>query len=216
MAKAGVASRPGRARGSAGTRQALVDAAIETLQEHGYAGASARAIAAKAGCNQALVFYHFGSVVDLLLAALDEVSVRRMEWYQAAAAGIGSLGDLVEVASTIFDEDLDRGYVTVLAEMISGSASSPGLGAAVAARLTPWTEFARDAIQAGVAGSPIAALLPVDDLAHVSVALYLGLEMLSHLEGDRSRTAALFDHARRLVPLLAALTGSPGTKEVSS
>ncbi len=209
MAKAGVASRTGRGPGSAATRQALVLAAIETLQEQGYAGASARSIAARAGCNQALVFYHFGSVVELLLAALDDVSARRMERYQAAAAGIGSLGDLVEVASTIFEEDLDRGYVAVLAEMIAGASSTPGLGAAVAARMRPWSEFARETIQAGLAGSPMAALLPVDDIAHVAVALYLGLEMLSHLEGERSQTAALFDHGRRLVPLLAALTGSP-------
>src|SRR5213078_627494 len=51
------------------TRQRLVDGAIETLRTHGLAGASARTIAATAGVNQALVFYHFGSVHELLEAA---------------------------------------------------------------------------------------------------------------------------------------------------
>jgi AcrR family transcriptional regulator len=208
MAKAGVASRPGRGPASAATRQALIEAAIETLKEHGFTGTSARVVAARAGCNQALVFYHFGSVVDLLLAALDEVSARRMERYSEAASGVASLGELFEVAAQIFREDLDQGYVAVLAEMIAGASSTPGLGAAVAARIQPWTEFAGQAIRSALAGSPLAAVLPVDDLAHAIVALYLGLEMLSHLDGDRSRAVALFDHGKRIAPLAAALGGA--------
>ena len=76
MAKSGPSSRLVAEAGgrSAATKQALVAAAIETLRAEGFAGASARAIAGRAGCNQALIFYHFGSVVTLLLAALDEVS----------------------------------------------------------------------------------------------------------------------------------------------
>ena len=62
MAKPGTSSRlvtEGAGR-SAATKQGLVEAAIETLKAEGFAGASARAIAGRAGCNQALVFYHFG------------------------------------------------------------------------------------------------------------------------------------------------------------
>ena len=51
------------------TRAALVAGAIEALREVGFAGASAREIAGRADCNQGLVFYHFGSVTELLLAA---------------------------------------------------------------------------------------------------------------------------------------------------
>ena len=53
------------------TRAALVAAAIDTLRESGFAAASARRIAQRAGCNQALVFYHFGTVNDLLMAPLS-------------------------------------------------------------------------------------------------------------------------------------------------
>src|SRR5947207_14010038 len=109
MAKAGRASRPGQAAGatSNATRAALVDAAIESLRFDGYAGASARAIAARAGSNQSLVFYHFGSVAELLLAALDEVSDRRLRRYTAAVAGLESPTRLVAAATEIFREDLD-------------------------------------------------------------------------------------------------------------
>ena len=34
--------------------------------------------------------------------------------------------------------------------------------------------------------TPLASLVPAGDLAYAIVALYLGLEMLSHLDGDRA------------------------------
>jgi AcrR family transcriptional regulator len=197
---------------SAETRRQLVQAAISTLKEEGYAGASARAIAQRAETNQGLIFYHFGSVANLLLAALDAVSAERLEHYGASIAEIGSPERLVDAASAIFSEDLDAGYVTVLAEMIAGASSTPGLGPEVAARIGPWTEFAREAIESALGDSPIGTLLPASDIAYGIVALYLGLEMLSHLNGDREPALALFGHAKKLAGLFSALTGS-STKE---
>src|SRR5438132_10722579 len=202
-AKAGAPSRPkasGAGRGA--TRQTLVQAAIETLKAEGFTVTSARAIAKRAGCNQALVFYHFGSVVELLLAALDEVSARRLERYSAAVAGVSSPLELVAVATEVFREDLDNGYVTVLAEMIAGTSATPGLGKEVAARIAPWRDFARHAIDAALGESPLGSLVPTDELSYAVVALYLGLEMLSNLDGDRSQAMALFDHVSRLATLL--------------
>jgi hypothetical protein len=57
-----------------------------------------------------------------------------------------------------------------------------------------------------------------DVAAHAVVALYLGLEMLAHLDGDRTRALALFARARQLAVLTQALGGSsegePGRKEM--
>ena len=203
MAKAGRASRPAPSAGdrSDATRQALLDAAIESLRFDGFARASARAIAARAESNQSLIFYHFGSVADLLLAALDEVSARRLRRYSAVVEGATSPSELVAAAAEIFREDLDEGYVTVLVEMIAGAAGSPALSKEVAARLAPWRAFAERAIGSAVAGSPLASLVPVGDAAYAVVAFYLGLEMLSHLNGDRTPAFALFDQAGRLAEL---------------
>lgn len=183
------------------TREALVEAAITALKEDGFGGASARAIAGRAGCNQGLVFYHFGSVANLLLAALDEVSRRRLEQYNRAVEGVGSLPELVDVASTIFQEDLDEGYVTVLAEMIAGASSTPGLGPEVAKRIKPWRSFAHEAVDR-VLGS---TGLSTESVGHAVVALYLGLELLAHLDGDRKPAAALFAQAVAVAPLLGGL-----------
>jgi AcrR family transcriptional regulator len=211
MARSGSASRP--MERSTETRRALVKAAIEVLRSDGFAKATARAVAARAGCNQSLVFYHFGSVVNLLLAALDEISTQRRERYQKALAGVSKPSELVDLAARVFSEDLDTGDAALLVEMIAGANSTPGLGAEVKARVEPWTAFAALALESTVGELPFAGLAPPKEIAHAVVALYLGLELLSHLDGDRSGALALFDRARKLASLadLFARTESAGT-----
>ncbi|HVA05297.1 MAG TPA: TetR/AcrR family transcriptional regulator [Acidimicrobiales bacterium] len=213
MAKAGSPShvKERSAGRSAETRRLLIQAAIETLKQEGYAGASARAIAERADSNQGLIFYHFGSVANLLLAALDAVSAERLAQYASAIARVDSPTALVDTARAIFSEDLDAGYVTVLVEMIAGAASTPGLGPEVAARIAPWTAFAEDAITSLLDSSSLAAILPPADVAYGIVALYLGLEMLSHLNGDRAPSLALFDHAQQLAGLFGVMAGNSPT-----
>ncbi|MDT4916247.1 MAG: hypothetical protein QOH89_947 [Pseudonocardiales bacterium] len=187
---------------SADTRAALIRGAVAALGDVGFAGSSAREIADRAGCNQALVFYHFGSVTELLLAALDDVSARRLAAYSQALDEASSLTDLLESARTIFSEDLDSGHVAVLVEMITGAQSTPGLGEQVAARLAPWRDFAEVAVRKAVTGSPIALLVPTRELAHGVVAGFLGLELLASLDGDRVAALALFDRAGQVARLL--------------
>jgi AcrR family transcriptional regulator len=193
MAKPGTPSRVARHDGgAAATRQRIVAAALETLKTQGFAGASARAIARTGGFTQALVFYHFGTVNDLLLAALEETGRRRMDRYRAAVEGGMSLPDLVRAAAGIYREDLQDGHLTVLAAMIAASVTSPDLGPRVAACLEPWLAFTREAVERAVGGSAVADLVPPADAAVAVVALYLGLELLTHLDGDRARAESLF------------------------
>jgi len=206
MARSGVPSRP-RASSSARnkTRQALIEAAVEVLKSRGFNGASARAIAKEAKVNQALVFYHFGTVAELLLAALDEVSARRLRRYTTELAEVTNPASLIALATRIFREDIDSGDIAVLAEMIAGSSSAPELGAEVAKRIAPWKDFASAAIDSGFAASGLASVVPIGAVSHSAVALYLGLEMLSHLEGDRVRATLLFEQLVSLASVLDAI-----------
>jgi AcrR family transcriptional regulator len=189
-----------------------VEAAIDVLRTDGYHGASARRIAARAGCNQGLVFYHFGSVANLLLAALDAVSADRMERYSAAVSQAVSLVELTDVAAAVFEEDLDSGYAKVLVELIAGGSGDPGFGSGVAARMETWTAFAQSAITDAVDPMMLAATAPASEVAYAIVALYLGLEMLSHLDGDRDKALALFGRARTMAALAGALGIIPTTR----
>lgn len=189
--------------GLSGTKATIVEAALETLREKGFAGASARAIARRGGFNQALVFYHFGSVANLLLAALDETSRRRMVAYRAALEDAAGPEELLEVALRVYREDLATGHITVLAELIAGSLTLPELKTEIVARMEPWIDFAEEAIHKALRGSPLADLFPTRDIAYGVVALYLGVEMIGHLDADENRVDSLLTTARSFASLLS-------------
>ncbi|HEX2119255.1 MAG TPA: TetR/AcrR family transcriptional regulator [Acidimicrobiales bacterium] len=189
-----------------GTRQRIVDAAVQTIKERGFAATSARAIAATGGFNQALVFYHFGSVNDLLVAALDRTSEVRMARYRAAIDSVATLPELLAVASEAYQEDLAGGHIKVLAEMIAGASSIPELGPAIAERMQPWITLTEQAVARVMAGSGLAPLVPSRDLAFAIVSLYLGAAMLTHLAGDQEPAESLFRTGAKVGPLLELVT----------
>ncbi len=212
MAKRGGHGRAGARvdpRGVA-TRAALVDAAIAALRDVGFAGASAREIARRAGCQQSQVFYHFGSVADLLLAALDAVSERRLAAYERLVAQAGDGGELLDAAAEVIRRDLESGDVTVLVELLAGARLVPGMAPEVAARLRPWQEFAARAVAKSLPDGPLARLAPVGDLAHAVVAGILGLELLAHTSGDRETPVRILDQAAGGFALLELLARPRG------
>jgi AcrR family transcriptional regulator len=194
----------GDASGLSGTKLQIAEAALQTLKTGGYAGASARAIAREGGFNQALIFYHFGSVRDLLLAVLDLISERRMSEYGPAFERARGAPELAQLARTIYADDLERGYITVLGEMVSGGVGDADLGAEVAARIEPWIEMVERKLEQLLSGTPVPALAHPRDLAFGLVALYFGVDMLSHLQGEQSRAESLLELATRLSALAAA------------
>jgi AcrR family transcriptional regulator len=188
------------------TKEAIIESALETLKQDGFAGTSARSIAKRGGFNQALIFYHFGSVSDLLLAALDRTSHVRMTKYRDAMQHISSIEDAVRVGTELYREDLASGHITVLSEMIAGSLDRPDLGPEIVRRLEPWIELTEAAVTNVLGPTGLASLVPPRTLAYAIVALYLGIDLLSHLEQDETRAEALFAAADQLSALAGSLT----------
>jgi AcrR family transcriptional regulator len=189
-----------------GTRNRIVEAAVQTIKERGFAATSARAIAATGGFNQALVFYHFGSVNDLLIAALDHTSEVRMARYRAAIDSVDTLPELLAVASEAYQEDLAGGHIKVLAEMIAGASAMPELGPEIAKRMQPWITLTEEAVIRVMAGSNVGPLVPSRDLAFAIVSLYLGAAMLTHLTEDAAPAESLFRTGAKVGPLLELVT----------
>ncbi len=183
---------------SADTRQRIIDAAMETVRREGIVGTSARAIARTGGFNQALIFYHFGSVNDALLAGLDCISDARMARYREQLAEVSSLPQLVEA-----------GHIHVLSQMLAGASSSPELAVEVLRRFEPWTEMVVVAIRRVVQGTPYEQLVPVDDLAFVISALFVGIELMTHLDPDRAKEQSLFATIGLMARLLEGVLGRP-------
>ncbi|HEX2315282.1 MAG TPA: TetR family transcriptional regulator [Thermomonospora sp.] len=191
---------------SAETRERLLAAAAETLRTEGYAGTSARTIAKAAGCNSALVFYHFGGVDPLLLAALDRSSQERMTAHREAVAGATTLEELVEAATAIYRADLDGGHITLFSELVGASIARPELRKEIIARAEPWIDFVEQTLDRVIGGSPLARLMPPRDLAYAAITFYLGVNLFTHLDADRTRTESLFNLAARVAPRAKLLT----------
>jgi AcrR family transcriptional regulator len=188
----------------ASTRRQIVDAALETLKKEGFTGATSRAIARAGDFNQALIFYHFRSLDGLLLAALDHTSEERLERYREAVADATSVDELLAALARLYAEDRERGHMTVVAQMVAGSAARPELKPALVARMEPWLELCEEALEKGFRWLEFPELVPRRELAYAFVTFYLGINLMTQLDEDRARTDALFARLEALAPLLAS------------
>ncbi|GAA4919976.1 TetR family transcriptional regulator [Streptomonospora salina] len=184
----------------------MITAAGRVLREDGYTAASARTVAATAGVNSALVFYHFGGVDPLLLAALDRSSAERMAMHQPVAARAATLEELVEAAIEIYRTDLRHGYTAEFCELAAAAVTKPQLRTEISTRADPWIAFVEEHWERVVGGSPLGRLLPAREVAHGAITYYLGVNFFSVLDEDSSRTEAVFGLAERLAPRARLLT----------
>jgi AcrR family transcriptional regulator len=187
------------------TKDKIIEAALKTLKEDGFAGTSARSIAKRGEFNQALIFYHFGTLSDLLLAALDRTSEVRMERYRDSMKDIRTVEDAVRVATDLYREDLASGHITVISEMIAGSLERPDLGPQVVERMRPWIAMTTEAVESMLGSLGATGIAPPATIAYAIVALFLGINLLSHLEKDDTMAEALFDAGAKLARLLGQL-----------
>jgi AcrR family transcriptional regulator len=67
-----------------GTRRRLLEATAQIMHDEGYAGATSRRVAAKAGVRQPLVHYYFPTMDDLFLAVLREGADEALDQMRAA------------------------------------------------------------------------------------------------------------------------------------
>jgi AcrR family transcriptional regulator len=186
------------------TRRQIVEAALETLKTEGFTGATSRTIARAGSFNQALIFYHFGSLDGLLLAALDRTSEERLERYRQAIADATSVDELVAAVARLYAEDRERGHMTVVAQMVAGSAARPELKPALVERMEPWLELCEQALEKGFGWLGLPEPIPRADLAYAFVTFYLGVNLMTQLDEDRARTDALFARLEAVAPLLSS------------
>lgn len=187
-----------------------MEAALASLHEEGVLGASARSIARRGDFNQALIFYHFGGVNELLLAAVDELSDRRCERYEQRLGAVSSLRELVVVAGGLHAEDLEHGHITVLSQMLAAAATNPDLRGPMAERFEPWVAIVERTIARVVEGTAFAAAVPVRDLALAITGEFIGLELLLNLrsEEDDRNGQGVFRTFELLAALLEGILGT--------
>lgn len=167
----------------------MLDGALETLRSKGIAGVSARTIAASAGVNQALVFYHFGSVDQLLAAACTYGARQRVATYRQRLAAVSSLSGLLQVGLELHQQERADGNVIVLAQLLAGAQSEPELGPATAAGLNLWIAEIETVLNRVLADSPLISVLDIGGLARSIAAAFVGLELYDGVDSEGAAQA---------------------------
>ncbi|OBQ50855.1 TetR family transcriptional regulator [Streptomyces sp. H-KF8] len=193
------------ARTADSTRTKLLEGALRTLAEQGIAKASARAIATTAGVNQALVFYHFGSVDELLSAACRHGAEQRVARYRTRLAGIGSLTELLAFGREMHDEERAAGQVALLGQLLAGAQTHDRLKAATSAGLDLWIVEIEKVLERVLPGTPFGEFTDPGGLARAVAASFVGLELYEGV--DPAGSGAALDALEQLGILVAALEG---------
>ncbi|MER6469413.1 TetR/AcrR family transcriptional regulator [Streptomyces collinus] len=185
------------------TKTKLLEGALRTLTEQGIAKTSARTVASAAGVNQALVFYHFGSVDELLAAACRYGAERSVANYRDRLAAVSSLSELLAVGREIHERERADGHVALLGQLLAGAPTHAALGPAAAGGLDLWIAEIEQVLRRVLAATPFGEFTDPAALARAIAASFVGIELY---EGaDEAGAHAALDALEQLGALVAAL-----------
>ena len=158
------------------TRTAIIDAAIAVLAEHGFCRTSGRAVAERAGIAAGGIFYHFGSMDELLAEVFTTCLDRRIA--RLSAAVDVPRPRLTDAFTQAVRDEFDHVESRALLELVVGAIDSPALRARVQEGLDRSFTFTREVVDLLLADSPLAAALPRDLIAQVAASAFFGLAVM--------------------------------------
>lgn len=178
------------------TRTKLLDAAADALREHEAAQASARTIAGRAGVNQALIFYHFGTVGELIEAACHRAVDEAADHYREQFDRVRSLQGLLDVDRELRQRERAAGNVAMMAHLMSGAGHDPILVRAARYAMSRWNAEIEPVVARVLRGSPLAEITDRAGLACAVSASFIGLELYEGV--DPEGAASALDSLERL------------------
>jgi AcrR family transcriptional regulator len=171
------------------TRDKLLRATQETLVEDGIVHLSARTVATRAAVNQALVFYHFGSVSELVEAAARALSDESVGYYRERFAHVDSLSGLLALGQEIHERERTTGNVTVMAQLMAGAQRDEVLARAARYALDLWCAEVEAVVRRVLEPSPLADVVEPVGLARAISAAFVGLELYEGVDPDGAGSA---------------------------
>jgi AcrR family transcriptional regulator len=173
MARSGPKRGDGRPRD---TRDAIVNATVTTLAELGFSGTSARAVAERAGVAPGGVFYHFGSMDDLLAEVFTICLDRRIARLRTAVDV--PRADLAAAFTAAVREEFAHPESRAVLELVVGAIDSPVLAARVRYGFDQSFAFTREVVELLLGDSPLAAGLPLHLVSQVAASAFFGLAVM--------------------------------------
>lgn len=109
----------------------LLDASIATIAEIGYARASAKVIAARAGVSDGALFRHFGTMGDFMAATAQEVLRRQLERFGKQVAQIPAEVPMMDAVLTVLRDLTANSTNAVVYELLIAARTDDKLRAAL-------------------------------------------------------------------------------------
>lgn len=173
------------------TRTRLLDATAQVLAEDGIAAISARRIGAHADVNPALIYYHFGSLDELLAESSRAVTADRVGDYRARLSEVGSLAEMASAARQLHAEERANGNLAMLAQLLAGSRTHPQIGPALNDNFGLLVAEVAGTLERILSGTALEGLLDAPQLARAISAGFIGIELLDTVRADTD--PAMFD-----------------------
>ncbi len=194
------ATRRGRPTGNHDAKRAeLLKAVTTVIAEEGYANASLRKVAQRAGYTTGAVTYYFANK-DELITALVESRFDRYDAMLEVAREQPDIPALIRrwLAMTTGDSQ----YWPVMSELLVHARSEPALAALIRTRYARYRDMHASIIKSAQARGAIRDDIPADLLGDQLAAMGDGWMMMYPFEPERftpTRAEALLDAAMRLI-----------------
>ena len=182
-----------------------MDAAVRLTATGGARALTARAIGAEARANQALVFYHFGSVENLLREAYAQATRVMVQDYADELAAATTFAELYAVGDRLGRQSREDGSAALLTHVMAAAHTDAEMAAALADSLGVWREVVTAAVHRVVARHGLDGAVDADGLAGTLAASTIGMVTVDALPGaPLGRTMSALEPLPRVVDTLAA------------
>ncbi len=185
------------------TRARLEQAALATLREEGSAGLSARAIARRADANQALIFYHYGSVTALVAVAAQASVGAAIARYRPRLDAVTTFAELLAVGRALHHAERAAGNVAVMAQLTAAAQANPAVAETARHCLDSWADALEPTVRRLLRATPLDGLVDHHGMTRAVSASFLGLELYEGV--DPAAAAAALGSLEQLGAVLEAV-----------
>ncbi|KAB2894094.1 MAG: TetR/AcrR family transcriptional regulator [Kofleriaceae bacterium] len=186
------------------TRRALLDAAVESLVEHGFAGTTTLEVQKKAGVSRGALLHHFPSKAELLVATIAHLAEMRGRDLKQRSSALPTGPARVEAVLELIWECFNGPLFQVGMELRAAARTEPELkGALTAAERDVHTKILTQA--AALFGHEIAARPGFEAAMELTLHLMMGAAMTTLLHNE-PRIQSRINQWKTLFPSLLEKT----------
>ena len=178
------------------TRRVLLDAAVESLIEVGYARTTTLEVQRRAEASRGALLHHFPSKTELLVAAVDHLAEMRARELKTLALQLPKTARTDAVLELLW-QCFSGEFFQVAMELRAAARTDPELRAA----LVPAERALRDRIVAQARqlfGGELATAKNLDRAIDMTLHFFIGAAMTAVLHKDDRRVRELVDDWKRL------------------